>query len=132
MACSTWRSPETGPSSESGRSGAGHGGVRIPSAEKADRKLKRLRQIEAGYRAEIRRAQQSFKGATVDRVKAERRFEKIRAKIEAKIEKVQPKIRALTNLKAERKAGRREGYESTRPCGPAAGPARARAALLET
>jgi len=36
-------------------------------------------------------------------VKAERRFEKIRAKLEAKIDKVQPKIKALTNLKAERK-----------------------------
>src|SRR5438445_79417 len=40
----------------------------------------------------------------VARVKAERRFQKIRAKLEAKIEKVQPKIKALTNLKAERKA----------------------------
>src|SRR2546425_5815143 len=104
MACSTWRSPETGPSFESGRSGGGHGGVRIPSAEKADRKLKRLRQIEAGYRAEIRRAQQSFKGATVDRVKAERRFGKIRAEHEARNDKGEPKNKALTNLKAERKA----------------------------
>ncbi len=40
----------------------------------------------------------------MDRVKAERKFEKIRAKLEAKIDKVQPKIKALTNLKAERKA----------------------------
>jgi len=40
----------------------------------------------------------------VDRVKAERKFEKIRAKLEAKIDKVQPKIKALTNLKAGRKA----------------------------
>jgi len=45
-----------------------------------------------------------MKDATVDRVKAERRFEKIRAKLEAKIEKVQPKIKALTNLKAGRRA----------------------------
>jgi len=66
--------------------------------------LKRLQQIEAGYRAEIRRAQQSLKGTTVDRVKAERKFQKIRAKLEAKIEKVQPKIKALTNLRAERKS----------------------------
>ena len=66
--------------------------------------MKRLRRIEAGYRAEIRRAQQSLKGATVDRVKAERKFEKIRAKLESKIEKVQPKIKELTNLKAERKS----------------------------
>src|SRR2546425_2534522 len=102
MACSTWRSPETGPSFESGRSGGGHGGVRIPSAEKADRKLKRLRQIEAGYRAEIRRAQQSFKGATVDRVKAERRVEKNRAETWAKKEKGQPKIKGPPKRKGER------------------------------
>jgi len=40
----------------------------------------------------------------MDRVKAERKFEKTRAKLEAKIDKVQPKIKALTNLKAGRKA----------------------------
>ena len=40
----------------------------------------------------------------MDRVKAERKFEKIRAKLEAKIDKVQPKIKELTNLKAERRA----------------------------
>jgi len=45
-----------------------------------------------------------LKDTTVDRVKAERKFEKIRAKVEGKIEKVQPKIRELTNLKAERKS----------------------------
>jgi len=45
-----------------------------------------------------------MKGATVDRVKAERKFEKIRSKIEGKIDKVQPKIRELTNRKAERKS----------------------------
>lgn len=72
----------------------------IPAADKIERKLKRLRRIEAGYRAEIRRAQQLVKGATVDRVKAERKFERVRAKLEGKIEKVQPKIKALTNLKA--------------------------------
>ena len=66
--------------------------------------MRRLRRIEAGYRAEIRRAQQSLKGTTMDRVKAERKFEKIRAKLEAKIDKVQPKIKALTNLKAGRRA----------------------------
>jgi len=66
--------------------------------------LKRLRRIEAGYRSQIRRAQQVMKDATVDRVKAERKFEKIRSKIEGKIDKVQPKIRELTNLKAERKS----------------------------
>jgi hypothetical protein len=72
--------------------------------DKIDRKLKRLRQIEAGYRSQIRRAQQVLKDTTVDRLKAERKFEKIRAKVEGKIEKVQPKIRQLTNLKAERRS----------------------------
>ena len=78
-------------------------GSEIPAADKLERKLKRLRQIEAGYRAEIRRAQQAMKGATVDRLKAERKFERLRAKLEVKIERVQPKIKALTNLAAERK-----------------------------
>jgi hypothetical protein len=81
-----------------------HGGARIPSEEKVNRKLKRLRRIEAGYRSEIRRALQAMKGTTVDRVKAERKFEKTRAKLESKIDKVQPKIKALTNLKAELKS----------------------------
>ena len=78
-------------------------GSEIPAADKLERKLKRLRRIEAGYRAEIRRAQQAMKGATVDRLKAERKFERLRAKLEVKIERVQPKIKALTNLAAERK-----------------------------
>jgi hypothetical protein len=68
--------------------------------DKVERKLRRLRRIEAGYRAEIRRAAHTLKDATVDRMKAERKFERVRAKLEGKIEKVQPKIKALTNLKA--------------------------------
>jgi len=76
------------------------GGHGIPSGDKFDRKLKRLRRIEAGYRAEMRRAQQAMKGATVDRVKAEKRFEKVRRKLEARIEKLQPKIKDLTNRRA--------------------------------
>ena len=40
---------------------------------------------------------------TVDRLKAERKFEKVRAKLEAKIEKVQPKIKDLTNRVSENK-----------------------------
>ncbi len=68
--------------------------------DKFDRKLKRFRRIEAGYRAEIRRAQQAMKMETVDRLRAEKRYAKIRAKFEAKIEKLQPKIRDLTNRKA--------------------------------
>ncbi|MGI0149367.1 MAG: hypothetical protein ACREDF_07545 [Thermoplasmata archaeon] len=77
--------------------------MNIPSGDKIEQKLKRLRRIDAGYRAEIRRAQHALKTATVDRLKAERKFERIRAKLEAKIEKVQPKIKALTNLQAERR-----------------------------
>ena len=83
------------------RTGEGAG---IPAVDKIERKLKRLRQIEAGYRAEIRRAKHALKGATVDRTKAERKFEKIRAKLESRIDKVQPKIKVLTNLKAERRS----------------------------
>jgi oligopeptide/dipeptide ABC transporter ATP-binding protein len=70
--------------------------ARPGESDQIDWRLKRLRRIEAGYRAEIRRAQQLFKDTTVDRLKAERRFEKRRAKLEGKIEKVQPKIKALT------------------------------------
>jgi hypothetical protein len=83
---------------------AADGGRDIPSTDKIERRLKRLRRIEAGYRAEIRRAQQLLKGATVDRLKAERRFERVRSKLEGKIEKVQPKIKALTNRKAEQRS----------------------------
>lgn len=42
-----------------------------------------------------------MKAETLDRIKAEKRYEKTRHKLEAKIEKVQPKIRDLTNRKAE-------------------------------
>jgi len=45
-----------------------------------------------------------MKDATVDRLKAERKFERLRAKLEGKIERVQPKIKALTNLVSERKS----------------------------
>jgi hypothetical protein len=37
-------------------------------------------------------------------MKAERKFERVRAKLEGKIEKVQPKIKALTHLKAEQRS----------------------------
>ncbi len=79
------------------------GGSEIPAADKLERKLKRLRRIEAGYRAEIRRAQHAMKENTVDRLKAERKFERIRAKLEGKIERVQPKIKALTNRVSDHK-----------------------------
>ncbi|HYT01100.1 MAG TPA: hypothetical protein VEO20_10615 [Thermoplasmata archaeon] len=73
----------------------------MPAADKMDRKLKRLRRIEAGYRADIRRAHQTLKLETVNRTKAEARYERTRKKLEGKIEKLQPKIRDLTNRKAE-------------------------------
>jgi len=40
----------------------------------------------------------------MDRLKAERKFERLRSKLERKIDRVQPKIRTLTNLVSERKA----------------------------
>src|SRR5437660_1670660 len=52
---------------------------------------------------EIRRAQHTMKENTVDRLKAERKFERIRAKLAGKIERVQPKIKALTNRVSEHK-----------------------------
>ncbi len=44
-----------------------------------------------------------MKENTVDRLKAERKFERVRAKLEGKIERVQPKIKALTNRVSEYK-----------------------------
>lgn len=75
----------------------------IPSAEKFDRRLRRLRRIEAGYRAEIRRAKHAMEAETFDRTKAEKRYHRLRAKLEGKIERLQPKIKELTNLKAGRR-----------------------------
>lgn len=42
-----------------------------------------------------------MRGDTVDRTKAEKRFEKIRHRLDMKIERLQPKIKDLTNRKAE-------------------------------
>ncbi len=68
-----------------------------------DRKLHRLRKIEASYRHWIKRAHDELKHETVDRDRAEKRFEKIRANYTRKIEKLQPKIRDLTVLRSELK-----------------------------
>lgn len=84
----------------------GRGGGAIPSVEKIDRKLRRLRQIEASYHREIKRALETSRDTTLDPTKAKIRYERRKAKSERKIEKLQPKIRTLTNLRAELKAGR--------------------------
>ena len=76
-------------------------GEPIPSSDKINRKLKRMRRIEAGYRADIRRAHDALRFQTANRTKAEQRYERVRRKLEARIEKLQPKIRDLTNLRAE-------------------------------
>ena len=68
-----------------------------------DRKLRRLRAIEASYRHTIKRAQDEVRHETVDREKAQRRLDKVRAKYQRKIEKLQPKIRALATRRTELK-----------------------------
>jgi len=73
------------------------------SLERVDRKLRRLRSIEAGYRHLIKRAQDEFRHETVDREKAQKRFEKVRDKYHGKIEKLQPKIKALALRRSELK-----------------------------
>lgn len=47
-----------------------------------------------------------MKDETVDPVKAEKKFKKIKAKYDAKIDKLQPKIKKLTNRRTELKEGR--------------------------
>ena len=84
----------------------GRGGDAIPSVEKVDRKLRRLRQIEASYHREIKRALETYRDDTVNPAKAKVRYDKRRAKHERRIERLQPKIRSLTKLRAELKAGR--------------------------
>lgn len=76
----------------------------MPELDRIERKLRRLRRIEASYRAEIRRALEASKMNTLDPVKAKERYERIRAKVDRKIGKLVPKIRTLTVQRAERKA----------------------------
>ena len=45
-----------------------------------------------------------MKGATVDRLKAERKFERLRWKLVGRMALEQPKLRVLTNLVSERKS----------------------------
>ena len=60
--------------------------------------------IEASYRHGIKRAQDELRHETVDREKAQKRFEKTREKYHLKIEKLQPKIKALTLKRSALKA----------------------------
>lgn len=74
--------------------------------ERVERKLRRLRRIEASYRADIRRALEASKADTVDPVRARERYEKARAKYERRIDRLVPKIKALTTRRAELKSRR--------------------------
>lgn len=71
--------------------------------ERLDRKLHRLRKIEASYRHWIKRALDEFRHETVDKDRAEKRYEKTRTRYTRKIEKLQPKIRDLTVERSELK-----------------------------
>ncbi len=62
-----------------------------------------MRAIESSYRQGIKRAQDELRHTTIDRDKAQRRFEKIKAKYAHRIEKLQPKIRSLMHQRAELK-----------------------------
>lgn len=62
-----------------------------------------MRRIEAGYRKTIARARDALKDASVDPVKAEKKFKKLKARYEKKIDKLQPKIKALTSRREELK-----------------------------
>jgi len=73
------------------------------SLDRVDHKLRRLRAIESSYRHWIKGAQEEMREATVDRDRAQRRFEKIKVKYTRKIDKLQPKIRSLTLRRAELK-----------------------------
>lgn len=71
--------------------------------EKVDHKLRRLRAIESSYRKTIKRAQEELRNETVDKEKAQKRYDKVKKKYNRKIEKLQPKIRALMHKRAELK-----------------------------
>ena len=68
-----------------------------------DRKLRRLRSIEASYRHTMKRVQDEFRHETVDRENAQKRLAKVREKYQRKIDKLQPKIKALAQRRSELK-----------------------------
>lgn len=78
----------------------------MPSLEKIDRSLRRLRKIEASWRSTIKRVHETALDDHVDPVRAKERYEKVRTKYERKIAKLQPKIRRMTHQRAELKGGR--------------------------
>ncbi len=72
--------------------------------ERIDRKLQRLRQLEASYRQEIRRAEEEYRRTTRGKDRALRRLEKIRTNYARRISRLMPKIRGLLLRRAELKA----------------------------
>ncbi len=70
-------------------------------AERLETKIKRLRRIEASYRNEIRRAEAAMSDTAVDRDKAKRKYERVRAKFNYKIEVLAGKVRDLTTKRAQ-------------------------------
>lgn len=74
--------------------------------DKVHRKLRRLRRIEASYRADIRRALDRSRSETIDPVRAKERFERTRARYERRMDRVMHRIKALTSREAELKSGR--------------------------
>jgi len=71
--------------------------------EKVDHKLRRLRAIESSYRKTIKRAHEELRNETVDKDKAQKRYDKVKKKYNKKIDKLQPKIRSLIQKRAELK-----------------------------
>ncbi|HKZ99244.1 MAG TPA: hypothetical protein VJ326_06620 [Thermoplasmata archaeon] len=74
--------------------------------DRVHHKLRRLRRIEAGYRADLRRALERSRAETVDPIKAKERLERVRAKHERRMDKVLHRIKALTSREALLKSGR--------------------------
>ena len=72
--------------------------------ERIDRKLQRLRRLEASYRQEMRRAEEEYRRTTLDKDRALKRLEKIRTNYAHRINRVMPKIRGLLLRRAELKA----------------------------
>jgi len=72
--------------------------------ERIDRKLQRLRRLEASYRQEIRRAEEEYRGTTRGKDRALRRLEKIRTNYARRINRMMPKIRGLLLRRADLKA----------------------------
>ena len=72
--------------------------------ERIDRKLQRLRRLEASYRQEIRRAEEEYRRTTRGKDGALRRLEKIRTNYARRINRMMPKIRGLLLRRADLKA----------------------------